>query len=223
MGNTISTIENALTRSEKRLCLFSFWTTFVLTQIYGIVSGIAYSSKGSPVESGIFLSIMAFLVVLMGPLLILSMVMINISVIKKNRPFSITAVIFMIMCITITSCTNFLLLLVNSHQDLFNNFIKSLFLPCKWPTLIFIFDSFTWDWFFGLSMLFVAPVFRGNMLMNIIRYILILSGILCILGLLLIFISPEIGILVGILGWGAVGPIAFLLLAKAYENIPVQD
>jgi hypothetical protein len=129
----------------------------------------------------------------------------------------------MAICVAITSCNNYFLLMVNSHQELFSEILRSFFLPCKWPIPIFVLDNFTWDWFFGISMLFAAPIFRGNKLMNIIRCVLTLSGILCILGLFLLFISPQIGILIGILGWGAVGPIAFLLLAKAFEKIPVQD
>lgn len=54
-------MNNILTNYEKKLSLISFWITFALTQIYGIVSGIALSSSGTPVESGVFLSIMALI------------------------------------------------------------------------------------------------------------------------------------------------------------------
>ena len=54
-------MNNTFTNYEKKLSLISFWITFALTQIYGIVSGIAFSSSGVPVESGIFLSIMALI------------------------------------------------------------------------------------------------------------------------------------------------------------------
>lgn len=214
-----STMNNTFTNNEKKLSLISFWITFALTQIYGIVSGIALSSSGTPVESGIFLSIMALLVVLMGPFLIFSMIMLHKYSIQKYKPFSMAALIFMTMCVTITTCNNFLLLFVNSNQDLFDSFIKSLFLPCKWPVFIFVLDNFTWDWFFGISMILIAPVLKGNRLMNITRYVVLLSGILCLLGLLLTFFAPQIGIYTGIIGWGAVGPIAFLLMAKAFEKI----
>lgn len=208
-----------LSTHEKKLSLISFWITFALTQIYGIVSGIALSSSGAPVESGNYLSIMAVLVVLMGPFLILSMIMLHKYAIQKYKPFSMAALIFMSMCVAITSCNNFLLLFVNSNQHLFDSFIKSLFLPCKWPVFIFVLDNFTWDWFFGISMILIAPVLKGNKLLNIARYLVILSGILCLTGLILTFFTPQIGIYTGIIGWGAVGPIAFLLLAKAFEKI----
>ena len=219
----MNTIERELTKNEKRISLFALWATFAITELYAIVSGIAFSSRGSAVESGPFLSAMALLVIILGPFLVLSMVMINISTPKKYKPYSIVAVIFMSLCVAITSSNNYLLLMVNSHPALFNEAFQSFFLPCKWPTPIFIFDNFTWDWFFGISMLFLAPAFGGRKLMNIIRYVLILSGILCILGLFLLSISPGTGVLIGILGWGAVGPIAFLLLAKAFEKIPAKD
>ena len=215
--------KKTLTQKEKNISLFSFWATFAITELYAIISGIAYSSQGSAVESGLFLSLMSLIVIILGPFLILSMIMINFSTPKKYLPYGITAAIFMAICVAITSGNNYLLLMVNHYPELFNGIFQSFFLPCKWPTPIFIFDNFTWDWFFGISILFVTPMFNGDKLTKIIRYAFILSGILCILGFFLIFVSSQIGILVGTLGWGAISPIAFLLLAKKFEKIPVQD
>ena len=115
-----------------------------------------------------------------------------------------------------------MLLIVSKQPNLFSESFQALFLPCKWPTPVFILDNFVWDWFFGVSMLLISPIFDGSKLKTLLRIILITSGVLCILGLVWIAVSPAQAIIIGILGWGAAGPIAFLLLAKVFERIPVK-
>jgi len=39
-----------------------------------------------------------------------------------------------------------------------------------------------WTLFFGLSSLFVAPVFSGSRLANIIRWLFVINGVMCLLG-----------------------------------------
>jgi hypothetical protein len=84
--------------------------TFILSEIYAVVSGIAYASHGSPVESGPFISIMALVIVVMGPFLVLTMVAVHAYASPNNKPYSLAALAFLIACVTITSCINFFLL-----------------------------------------------------------------------------------------------------------------
>ena len=170
-------------------------------------------------ESGPFLSIMALLVVVMGPFLVLSMVAVHAYASPNNKPYSLAALAFMIACVAVTSCINFLLLLVSSQPNLFSESWRALFLPCKWPAPAFVLDNFVWDWFFGISMLLAAPIFGGNTLKTALRLVMILSGALCLAGLVWLAVSPAQAIVVGILGWGAAGPIVFLLLAKMFGGV----
>jgi hypothetical protein len=43
------------------------------------------------------------------------------------------------------------------------------FVSSEWPPLPQALDFFAWDWFFALSMLLAAPVFRGSRLQNALR------------------------------------------------------
>ena len=61
----------------RRLGIAAAWTAFIVVEVYAIVSGLAFASQGRPVESGPYLSIMALLVVVMGPFLVLSMVAVH--------------------------------------------------------------------------------------------------------------------------------------------------
>ncbi len=207
------------TSQTRTLGSIAAWVTFAVNEVYAVVSGLAYASQGAAVESGPLLSIMALLVVVMGPFLVLSMIAVHAYASPNNKPYSLAALAFMIACVTVTSCINFLLLVVSSQPSLFSESWRSLFLPCKWPAPAFVLDNFVWDWFFGMSMLLAAPIFGGNTLKAALRLVMILSGALCLGGLLWLAISPAQAIVVGILGWGAAGPIVFLLLANMFGRV----
>lgn len=207
------------TAQARILGIFAAWMTFIVNEVYAVVSGLAYMSKGTPVESGPFLSIMALLVVVMGPFLVLSMVAVHAYASPNNKLYSLAALVFMIACVAITSCINFSLFMVSSQPNLFSESWRALFLPCKWPVPAFVLDNFVWDWFFGISMLLAAPIFSGNTIKAALRLVMILSGLLCLAGLVWLAVSPAQAIIVGILGWGAAGSIVFLLLAKMFGGV----
>jgi len=210
------------TAQARTLGIVAAWMTFVVSEVYAVLSGLAYLSQGAPVESGPFLSIMALLVVVMGPFLVLSMVAVHTYASPNNKPYSLAALAFMIACVAVTSCINFSLFLVSSQPNLFSESWRALFLPCKWPVPAFVLDNFVWDWFFGISMLLAAPIFGGNTLKAALRLMMILSGALCLAGLVGLAVSPAQAIVVGILGWGAAGPIVFLLLAKMFGAVKAE-
>jgi hypothetical protein len=214
--------DSTFSSQARTLGIVAAWVTFVVSEVYAVVSGVAYASQGAAVESGPFLSMMALLVVVMGPFLVLSMVAVHAYASPNYKPYSLAALAFMIACVTVTSCINFLLLMVSSQPDLFSESWRALFLPCKWPVPAFVLDNFVWDWFFGISMLLAAPIFAGNTLKAALRLVMILSGAFCLVGLAWLAVSPAQAILVGILGWGAAAPFVFLLLANMFGRVKVE-
>jgi hypothetical protein len=206
----------------RRLGIAAAWMTFIVVEVYAVVSGLGFASLGRPVDGGPYLSLMALLVVAMGPFLVLSMVSVHAYASPMRKTFGLAALAFMIACVTITSCVNFFLLLVSAWPDLFSESWRALFLPCAWPAPAFILDNFVWDWFFGISMLLAAPIFGGDTLRNALRAVMILSGALCLAGLVWLAVSPSQAIIIGILGWGAAGPIVFLLLAKVFGRVQAE-
>jgi len=71
-------------------------------------------------------------------------------------------------------------------------------------------------------MLLAAPVLSGSPLKAALRLVMILSGALCLAGLVWLAVSPAQAILVGILGWGAAGPLVFLLLANMFGRVQAE-
>lgn len=85
-------------------------------------------------------------------------------------------------------------------------------------------DLVAWDFFLGFGLLFAAPVFKGDRLQLAIRVSMILSGLLCLLGVA----GPASGDLgfqyPAIIGYAFVFPFTCLLLAilfgRADKDIP---
>jgi hypothetical protein len=125
----------------------------------------------------------------------------------------------MILLAGITSSVNFALFAVARQPAPTPSLWVVSFITPGWPPLPQALDFFAWDWFFALSMLLAAPVFRGGRLQNAIRALMIATGVLCILGLVWLPFSPPQGTLIGTIGWGVAGPIVFLLLANFFTRI----
>ena len=83
-------------------------------------------------------------------------------------------------------------------------------------------DILAWDLFFALSMLFAAPVFKGDGLETAVRYLMIASGVLSLIGLIgvplaIMHVGYWLSVRnIGIVGYAVVAPIAFLLLAIVF-------
>jgi hypothetical protein len=197
------------------------WAAFVVNEAYAVTSGLGYLSVKNPSDpiSDPYLSIMSLLIVLMAPFLVITMVAVHTYAAAELKPYSLAALAFMILLAGITSSINFALFAVTRQPTPAPALWVSSFVSSRWPPLPQALDFFAWDWFFALSMLLAAPVFRGSRLENAVRVLMLLTGVLCILGLVWLPFSPPQATVIGILGWGVAGPIVFLLLANLFTRI----
>jgi len=197
------------------------WTTFIVNEAYAVTSGLGYLSVKVPSDpiSDPYLSIMSLLIVVMAPFLVITMVAVHTYAVAERKPYSLAALAFMILLAGITSSVNFALFVVARQPTPTPSLWVASFVSSGWPPLPQVMDSFAWDWFFALSMLLAAPVFRGGRLENAVRALMLLTGVICILALVWLPFSPPQSNFIGILGWGVAGPIVFLLLANLFTRI----
>ena len=204
------------------------WGTFVLGQAYAVAALFGFLSLQSPQDAigDPFLSIMALLIVLMAPLMVSSMIAVHAYASPELKAYSLLALALMILLAGITSSVNFAILAV-SRQIAATQFPwLTLFLPYQWPSSIaYALDILAWDWFFALSMLCAAPVFREGKLEKVVRILMIVSGVLCLVGLISVPFADMLTLRVGIIGYGVVAPIVFLLLGMVFgrtKPVPVD-
>jgi hypothetical protein len=86
-----------------------------------------------------------------------------------------------------------------------------------WPSVLYGVDVVAWDIFFGLALLFAAPVFHAAGRVAV-RNGLLIAGAMCLLGI----IGPAVNHIalrqVGIIGYAVVWPIVCVPLSKAFRQ-----
>src|SRR5574340_246453 len=206
---------------DRLMGMVGAWTAFAVNEAYAITSGLGYLSAAAPTDPirDPYLSIMSLLMVLMAPFLVITMLAVHAYAAAQYKIFSRAALAFMILLAGITTSVNFAVFAVARQSAPTPAMWVSTFVSYEWPPLPQALDLFAWDWFFALSMLLAAPVFRGGRLENAVRALMLVSGALCILGLAWMPFSPAQGTLIGVLGWGVAGPIVFLLLANLFTRL----
>jgi hypothetical protein len=187
---------------DRAMGMVGAWTAFVVNEAYAVTSGLGYLSVKAPTDpiSDPYLSIMSLLIVLMAPFLVITMVAVHSYAATEHKIYSLAALAFMILLAGLTSSVNFALFVVARQPTPAPSMWVSAFISTGWPPLPQAMDFFAWDWFFGLSMLLAAPVFRGGRLGNAVRALMLLTGVLCILGLVWLPFSPPQAALIGMLG-----------------------
>lgn len=194
------------------------WAVFFLGVIYAIVTALGLLSLKSPQEpiGDPYFSIMELLIVIMAPLMVVTMVAVHAYASNDVEAYSFIALIFMILLAGITSSVHFVIMSVSRQIEATGPSWAPLLLSFKWPSVAYTLDILAWDWFFALSFLFAAPVFKAGRLEAIIRYLMIISGILSLAGLIGVPLADMQVRNIGIIGYAVVAPVVFLLLGIVF-------
>jgi len=192
------------------LAFFFFGVAYAIITTVGLVS---LKSSQEPIQDPFFF-LMEVLIVVMAPLGVVVMVAVHASAARDVKVYSLTALVFMIVCAGITSSVHFVVLTIGRQVEFTSISWLPLFLSFKWPSVVYALDILAWDWFYGLSMLFAAPVFKGGRLETAVRIAMAVSGVLSLAGLIFLPFGDIQLRMIGILGYAGLSPVVFLLLAK---------
>jgi hypothetical protein len=188
--------------------------------IYAVTTILGLLSLKSPLDpiGDPYFTIMELLIILLAPLMVITMIAVHAYASHEVKAFSFTALVFMIVMAGITSSLHFIILTVSHQIEAAGLTWAPLFFSFKWPSVAYTLDILAWDWFFALSMLFAAPVFKHIGLERAIRNLMIVTGVLSLVGLLgvpLANMNVEYWANVrniGVVGYALVSPVVFLLL-----------
>lgn len=219
----VTLFHEGFTAQHRILGRFSAYTTCVLLIVYAVTTILGLFSLQSPQDpiSDPFFSMMELLIVLIAPLMVISMVAVHAYASSEVKVYSLTALLFMILMAGITSCVHFTVLTVSRQIGAAGLPGASLLFSFTWPSVVYTVDILAWDWFFALSMLFAAPVFRKNRLERTVRGLMIVSGILSLVGLLGVPLANMHVRNIGILGYAVVAIVVFLLLGMVFGRAHV--
>jgi hypothetical protein len=196
------------------------WAVSFLLVVYAVTTVLGFLSLKSPLDpiGDPYFSIMELLTVIIAPLLVLSMIAVHAYASPEVKVYSLSALVFMVILAGITSCVHFVILTVGHQIEATGLTWIPLFLSFKWPSVVYALDILAWDWFFALSMLFAAPVFKGGRLETAVRVLMIISGVLSLAGLIGVPLSDMQIRNFGIIGYALVAIVVFLLLGIVFDR-----
>jgi hypothetical protein len=203
---------------DRRIGVWSGRAIFILAIPYAATFVAGFASVGNlrdPLPDP-YLAIGEVLIILMAPAMVMLMVAVHTCAPLRTRTFSMTALGWMLIVAALTMTVHFVELTVVRHiqPDTVPGFAR-LF-DFEWPSMLYAIDIAAWDLFLGLSLLFAAAAF-ANQRYRAARRGLLLSGSLCLVGL----VGPAINVLawrgIGIFGYAVVFPITCLALSRAFS------
>jgi hypothetical protein len=194
------------------------WAVSFLLVVYAVTTVLGFLSLKSSLDpiGDPYFSIMELLTVLIAPLLVLSMDAVHAYASPEVKVYSLAALVFMILLAGITSSVHFVILTVSHQIEATGLTWVPLFLSFKWPSVVYALDILAWDWFFALSMLFAAPVFKGGRLETAVWALMIISGVLSLVGLIGVPLGDMQVRNIGIIGYALVAIVVFLLLGIVF-------
>jgi hypothetical protein len=197
--------------SARVLCAFG--AAYAVTMVGGFA---AMGTLSKPLEDP-YLAIMEVLILVMAPVLVLLAAVTHACAPDGTKTYSMTALGWMLLAAGFTMTVHLVQLTVvrridpsaiHGFQYLFN---------WHWPSVLYGVDIVAWDIFFGLALLFAAPVFHAARQVAV-RNGLLIAGAMCLLGV----IGPALNHIalrqIGIIGYAIVWPIVCIPLSKAFRQ-----
>jgi hypothetical protein len=197
------------------------WAAFGLGVVYAVVTVLGFLSLQSPQDpiGDPFFTLMEILLILTVPLMLVSMVAVHAYAAPADKVYSLTALIFMLLLTGITSSVHFVILTVGRQLAASELPLVPLLLSWQWPSVAYTLDILAWDWFFALAMLFAAPVFKVGRLEKTVRLLMLVSGGVSLAGLIGVPLANMQVRDIGIIGYGVVAPLVFLLLGIVFGRV----
>jgi hypothetical protein len=173
------------TATARRLGIYSAIVVSTLLVAYAVTLAVGLAALPSPDEpiGNPAFSILEVMIIAMVPAMVTLMVAIHAWAPAAAKALSLTALVFMSLVAGVTCSVHVVVLTVSQHAVFAQVETLSRLLSFEWPSVVYALDILAWDFFFALSMLFAAPVFRGDGVARWIRPMMVISGALALAGL----------------------------------------
>jgi hypothetical protein len=211
------------TSADRRIGLWSALSVLFIAVAY-ILTGVVWLISGGlrspePLQpSQPYRTILEFLMLPVALALVVLMAAVHAYAPHDRKTCTRTALAFTIIFAALTSNVHFVQLTAVRQMGSKGVTELSAIHLYPWPSVVLAQDFLAWDVFLGLALLFAASAFRGGKLQAAVRVSMVLSGTLCVAGVL----GPASGDLrfqfMGILGYAGVLPVVCGLLARLFAR-----
>lgn len=174
--------------------------------------GVARAGLAQPIVDPV-LWIMEVLTLSSALLIVVLLAAIHALAVPERKIFGVIALSFGAIFAGLTCAVHFVALTAGRQTD---------FTALLWPSTLYAVELLAWDVFLGLALLFAAPVFNGNGRQAAIRWMLSLTGALCLAGVLGPILNNMAVQRIGMVGYGVALPITCVLLALSFRDAWVE-
>jgi hypothetical protein len=193
----------------------------VVSAFYAVTMVLGFLSLGNvrdPLPDP-YLAVAELSILVMAPVMVVLMAAVHACAPVRVRLFSLLAFGWMLLAAALTLTVHVVELTVARRIDPAALPGMSRLFDFEWPSMLYAVDIVAWDLFLGLSLLAAAVVFVGGN-HTAVRRGLLVSGALCLIGL----VGPATDVLawraIGILGYAVIFPLTCLALSRAFRSTP---
>jgi len=196
--------------SGNRLGSWSAFAVFLTGVAYLVTLTIGFTVYGlnEPIVDPV-LAVMEVLTLMSAPFIVVMMAAIHDYASIDRKIYGLVALAFAILFVGMTSAVHFVELTALRQRGSGG---------IVWPSPEYAVELLAWNLFLGLALLFAAPVFDSVGAERGVRRGLLISGVLCVAGI----IGPAIGNmrlqLIGVFGYAVVLPVVCLMLARLFRS-----
>jgi hypothetical protein len=200
----LNTISGNRLGSRSAIAVFLIGIAYLVT----LTVGVAMHGLTEPIVDPI-LAVMEVLTLMSAPLMVVIMAAIHDYASADRKIYGLIALAFAIVFVGMTSAVHFVELTALRQRGSGG---------IVWPSSEYAVELLAWDLFLGLALLFAAPVFEGVGPERGVRRGLLISGVLCVAGI----VGPAVGNmrlqLVGVFGYAGVLPVVCFMLARLFRS-----
>jgi hypothetical protein len=204
--------------SERRVGRWSAWIIVAISGAYAAIMVAGFGSLGNLTDPlpDPYLAVAELLILLMAPVMVVLMAAVHACAPVHLRMFSMIAFGWMLVAACLTMTVHVVELVVARRVDPAAVPGFPRLFDFAWPSMLYAVDVVAWDLLLGLSLLFAAFVFTGRRY-RAVRWGLLASAALCLVGL----VGPATDVLawrgIGIFGYAVVFPVTCVALARAFS------
>lgn len=211
------------TATDRNLGRRACYVFFALSLAYVPAMGAGFVANGgfsAPIRDP-YLAIMELLILPLAVTLVVVFAAAHSYARPSGKTLSLAALALGTLAAGITICVHLVLLTVGREAN--GNTLPGydLLLSWTWPSVIYALDIAAWDLCLGSALILVALAFSGPGLSAFVRRGLLLSGALCLAGLLGAALGNMDVRNLGIVGYALVLPVVLLMMARLFSVTPL--
>ncbi len=205
----------------KLSCYAQFWISmaYVPTMAAGVVAVGGFSA----VIRDPYQAIMELLIFPSAVALVVAFAALHAYAPASKKTLSLSALVLVALMAGITLCVHIIVLTVGRAADETTLPGFTMLFSWTWPSMIYALDIVAWDFCLGVALLLAAPVFSGSRLALWVRRGLVISGLLCLGGLLGAVLGDMNVRNIGVLGYALVLPVVMLQMGRLFAATPATD